>query len=62
MTDWDKSKYQLDIQAQVYKANNMQMRSLLSMLSRTLDQCIWLRPLFQSNEPLSGLVIRLVHL
>ena len=33
MPDWDKSKYQLDIQAQVYKANNIQMRSSLSMLS-----------------------------
>ena len=33
MPDWDKSKYQLDIQVQVYMANNMQMRSSLSMLS-----------------------------
>ena len=37
MPDWDQSKYQLDIHAQVYKTNNMQMRSSLSMFSRPLD-------------------------
>ena len=38
------------------------MRSSLSMLSKPLNQCIWHRSLYQSNEPLSGLVIRLVYL
>ena len=53
--------WSLDIQAQVYKANNMQMNkasnmqmsSSLSMLSRPLDQCTWHRSLYTSLMSLS---------
>ena len=48
--------WSLDIQAQVYKANNMQMSSSLNMLSGPLDQCTRHRSVHQSVEPLSGLV------